>query len=106
VVEVAVERRKIDCGGGVTDSWDETRVRLRCSCGGELAVWKSDWPGRRMVRDCGCGVALLDGRIVSACVSMPLRVKLAVGKHARQRGTSFSRAVQDLVEAGLAAETK
>ena len=68
-------------------------------------MWVAEWKGvRRGVADCGCGRAREDGANSITSVTVPIRVRREIQGYAKRNGLSFSRAIRDLVEAGLAWE--
>lgn len=75
---------------------------LRCLCGHEFRQFRHEWPGKRQLRDCGCGIAdEREGVIVNVSVNMPLKVRLDVKEYADRQDTSFSRAASELMQYGL-----
>lgn len=43
--------------GAVTESGRACFAELKCACGTSMEMKASDFPGKRALRDCGCGAA-------------------------------------------------
>lgn len=103
VVGEEVGEHRIELGPGVAEIRKEVCYVMECKCGGQVKVWKSEWKGQKYVKDCGCGLAARDGAVVLMTVTMPGRVRSELKEFQRKEGIqSFSRAVREVVELGLA----
>ena len=98
VVEIGVDERTCDLGGGISETYTQAPYAVcKCTCGGEVRLWASEWTGiRGAAQDCGCGVSGEDGARTITTITMPLRVRRRVVDWQRRAGVrSFSRAVLD-----------
>lgn len=69
---------------------------LRCDCGREFRVWKSGFPGKRKMRDCGCGLADEDGVNVFVKWRIPSAILMRLGEF-----PNVNRAAVDALRRGL-----
>ena len=97
-----VEDREIEIQPG----WSETHKDaeyfvLKCDCGNEIRIWKNEWKGKKALRDCGCGMAALDGATTTLCVTMPIRTYQTLKGYAGRKGLTISKAITDCVLKGV-----
>ncbi len=75
---------------------------IACECGNEIELTKLEWAGKKHIKDCGCGISLLDGISLSRSINLPVLTWKKVEDYARANtGSNRSKAFQVLVEAGL-----
>ncbi len=86
---------------GVTDSTPTQFYEVRCECGSTKVLSKSSFPGRRKMRDCGCGTGVSGGRITAAYIDGPTYAQ--VSTYAREHGLTISKGIVELCRAGLSA---
>lgn len=43
--------------GAVKETSHEDQYHLVCACGKEFTIWADDFPGRKSMKDCGCGAS-------------------------------------------------
>jgi len=84
---------------GIEDRLDW--MELTCLCGKTIALWASRFPGKRKLKDCGCGRSSRDHSYVVVGVSLPLETREDVERFRQAEGLSFSRAIVELVRRGL-----
>jgi len=103
VIEEGSGKYVKEYGGGFRESWDDKYYMAVCGCGKEIRIWDCEWKGKRHLRDCGCGLSELDGVTVLMTVTAPARLRKEIKGYQNKQGLeSFSRALRDLVELGLA----
>jgi hypothetical protein len=93
-----VEDRDIEIRPGWVETYkDAVYYVLKCDCGNEVRIWERDWKGKRVLRDCGCGMSVLDGMNTTICVSMPARTYQEIKTYARKNSLTVSKAIVDCV---------
>jgi hypothetical protein len=86
---------------GVTDIIPSLFYELTCKCGKTKSISSGMFPGRRKMRDCGCGSADNGGgRITSAYIHENIFVQ--VTHYAKEQGITVSKAIGQLCETALA----
>lgn len=104
-IDIKLSKKELTDGdGAVFESWDEVQYTFLCECGKTVKMWQDAWPGKRAMKDCGCGLADEDLGSVMMAFTGPAQFKLNVRRYARTKGWSFSRAIVELVKAGLQAD--
>jgi len=74
---------------------------LRCDCGKQLERKVNEWPGKRAVPDCGCGISDSREGKEAALVYMPLPMARAAKQAAREKGNGLSQWIRDQIQKGL-----
>ena len=98
----SVERTVPWIGGGGSDIFELEVLTLKCECGKEFTIDKRDFPGKRRVKDCGCGIGFEDGVPIVRAVSMPLELWRQVKEYAEDQYIwNFSAAASALLRSGL-----
>ena len=92
--------------GNATDGFRSrlaVTYELLCSCGKQISVRATQFPGKRLMRDCGCGVADEDYRSVNIKASVPLRIYDMVRAYVDvEGGMTMGHAITKLIEMGWA----
>lgn len=101
VVDSGIDYHTVIEEPGFTEKEKDTWYDLQCTCGQTIRVWEKDWWGVKHVKDCGCGVAELDGMTVILSASVPMTLKQQVLKYAIDNHLNRSQAVRDLLRVGL-----
>lgn len=112
VVERVWEEDESQLDGAVTYTYPERFAALRCSCGNEVTIRVKDFPGRRNLRDCGCGAAArrvyvpkgpkpISERHVQLSVSLRMETVGLLQAYAQSQGFSASRAIDQLLSLAL-----
>ncbi len=105
VVSIGSEDKITECSGGYEKELMPCAT-CACTCGGEIKLWLREWKGQKYVRDCGCGVSAEDGKCVILTATVPHGMDREIRKYGQREGVSRSRAVVELVQAGLDAKVK
>lgn len=83
----------------------ETRVvsafKIRCDCGNVLLVEKLAFKGKRLMRDCGCGIGQEQGKVIVMSFSTKEGVRDRLIKLAGVHGASLSWTINELLRVGL-----
>jgi hypothetical protein len=77
---------------------------LRCACGKEFEWWASDFIGKRLMRDCGCGAGDDGGMTLEIKVRISSSVYEIIKEYLKtgRGGATMSHAVGELIEMGWA----
>ena len=93
------------------DKWEgnkqTTFYRLKCDCGEEMLIDKTDWQGKRRTMDCGCGCA--DDRendLVFLSGTMPRWLRRKLDDYAKELQWSRNRANIEILRAFLGEREK
>jgi hypothetical protein len=92
--------------GGGEMSNDEF-IQVECDCEGKMKgpgtmkIWLDDFPGKKKVLDCGCGISNMDGATILISATVPTETRVALKEYSRKEGISFSRAIVELVRLAL-----
>lgn len=100
-IEIGKGEREIDSGEGVVERRPEDWFRALCDCGTVLRVWARDYPGKTRLLDCGCGLGVMDGMKVQYGIYGPGRLKIELGKVARDKGWSRNKTAVEAMRIGL-----
>lgn len=78
------------------------RYTVQCACGKQFQIWASEFPGKRLMRDCGCGLG--NAQTVSMRIGMPLDVIEIIRLYRAEEGNTMSSnvAIADLIKEGWA----
>lgn len=90
-----------DGDGRPFDSYDEAQYDFECDCGKKFSMSADVWPGKRKMKDCGCGISVDDGVIVVYNFTGPLHLRREIEKYQKSRGLSFSRACVEVMREGV-----
>lgn len=74
--------------------------RLKCMCGNEFPLDKRDYRGKRLLKDCGCGINGREGSRVIMSLYVPLSTRERVFECATQMGYSTSIAAAEMMDCG------
>lgn len=91
---------KEDEGGGITTTRRVNVYQFQCECGGELVVPKTEFRGKRMIQDCGCGRADATRKMMVS-LSMPIGLRGQVREIADTNGSTFSQTASMLLRWGV-----
>ena len=102
---VSIEQTKGEETNPITGITVESQVstfRLLCDCGGEMVYTNRNFPGRRAVRDCGCGMSYKNSdRRISITLRLPIAQVIALKEVAHQKETPYSQQYTDFIRKGL-----
>jgi hypothetical protein len=85
---------------GITDIIPTRFMVLDCSCGKRKTIAAGSFPGRRKMRDCGCGSSIpMGGKITAAYV--PDETLKRIKTYASEQGLTVSKAITILCETAL-----
>ncbi|HEX6825461.1 MAG TPA: hypothetical protein VF077_04010 [Nitrospiraceae bacterium] len=104
VTGITEKWREVQISDGLTEEVRDYRLYMRCDCGKTVEMFKSEFPGKKEMRDCGCGVGNSRrgvSQIKSFYVSDQLCEQIQV--YALKNKLTFSAAVSELVAVGLEA---
>lgn len=98
--DVRIVRKTKTLGPGITETFDIVTYDLECQCGKRLSMSAADFPGRRHMKDCGCGTSVNRMPTVIA-VYLPLKLVERVDARASAEGLSRSRLIRNLLISGM-----
>jgi hypothetical protein len=90
-----------DEGNGVVEKYTADVYELRCDCGKSIEVEVNRFLGKRLVRDCGCGLDKEVGPSMILTISCKAGLVEEIEQAARVSGMSRSEKVVELVRKGL-----
>lgn len=106
---VKIEKREDgvrDPDGNVFASFVFEMYTFKCECGKQFEMTEESWPGKRAMKDCGCGLSDNDGAHVFFNFTGPLAIREAVTVYKKKYEVSFSRACVELLQKGIEQEKK
>lgn len=101
---IKVEKREDglkDPDGNIFAEFTFEVYTFQCECGKQFEMTEEAWPGKRAMKDCGCGMSDNDGANVFFNFTGPLAVREAVTAYKKAHGVSFSRACVELLQKGI-----
>lgn len=102
VVEIVQRVIERDTGDGGFEQYTASVAVLECDCGERVDCEVKLFPGKRRVRDCGCGLSERDGMQVGFSATLPVGLIEEVRELARREGAgSFSQVLAVVVRKGL-----
>ena len=105
VIGHTTDDRLLDFGNGIKETWkNQSKFKLRCTCGKEFDLWENEFKAKKFLRDCGCGAGLLEGVTTHFQVSCKMDLFKRIKGYAANRKLSVSRATVELLRKGLRGE--
>jgi hypothetical protein len=86
---------------GRTDNLPILFYEFQCECGKVKTIVASTFPGRRKMRDCGCGWAAPCGAGRATGAFIDLKLYDAIVKYSKLKGITVSRAIGVLCRSAL-----
>lgn len=99
-IDAGFEDREIDEGGGTYRTLKVYVYRLKCECGKTKTVLRSEFQGKRVVKDCGCGSAS-GGHSTPLNITVPSELRERLIEEKLKHKVTLSHMVVMLIEAGL-----
>lgn len=87
--------------GAVKETRNECSIYMRCKCGNEFSRAEREMPGRRELRDCGCGLSSNNSRPELFTVSLDRSTAARLMDYCRDNRVNTSSAIRFLLRAGL-----
>lgn len=85
--------------------WKETDkiqyFECRCDCGRTKRIWANEWKGVKKQKDCGCGIAELDGNIIHVNATITSKHKIALGRYSKENNVTFSETLRQAIDTWL-----
>ena len=87
---------------GITSTSNVIIAKLKCNCGKVFEIRRDQFPGKRRMKDCGCGIAKTDGLCVMTAMSLPFSLMQTIKAFAdKETKSNKSRAMQILMRRGI-----
>jgi len=99
LINIQEHIRRVEQSGG-WEEFPDVQLTLICHCGKEFTVWQSEFPGKRKMKDCGCGMAERAKRALVTFCTTDTNLKRITAYALDQRMT-LSKACAEIVEIGL-----
>jgi hypothetical protein len=103
VTDIRMETRHSH-DGAVSARWGEKTIHLKCQCGKEFSLPYEKFPGRRALKDCGCGIAVdrvSEDLRTSQSIYIEMELLKEITRWAFKNGVSTSKAIVTLAKIGL-----
>lgn len=116
VIDLYEEDKKVQESPGITATYKVEMVEFRCECGAEWSIEQDAFPGRRKLKDCGCGAGSKKTEIIKGGVRrmqrtgetkvivstyLPVSLRDSISERAVKQNVSFNMATMELLLLGL-----
>lgn len=91
---------------GVTETVMFRVLEFRCDCGEPIVMKSGDFPGRRKMRDCGCGIWARQSEVkpvkmTTTSIYIPIEIMRRLRQYAADNDTTPNKAISRVLDDGL-----
>lgn len=86
---------------GLEETVVTPKAKIRCNCGREFEIRIALFPGKRRLKDCGCGLSIRAAARTVLTAYLPVTTLHRLRAYAGKRGVSISQATNELLISAL-----